>query len=327
MEFNLTQDHLISSWIGNVDKPLVSILCDTFNHENYIEQAILGFLSQKTNFPIEIIIHDDASTDETVKIIKEYENKFPLIIKPIYQKENKYSNKNFSIWSDFTFPKAKGEFIALCEGDDYWTDELKIQKQVDYLKLHNNLSIVWTDYVLLEGNTFSKNEFSSKLPKELFIDFNNLFNPYCTLTLTSLFRKSAVNIKDYKKLEYCKDNSLYALALQNGNGTFLNFESAVHRKHPGGVYSLRPAFFQRYSSYLNVKEIFEKILDAKTKNIKFVVDTLLKEAAFEALKLYVNNEKLNSQHRIAIKNYLLSVRFKMKYRFLKQLILKKLISK
>ncbi len=323
MEVNLSQNDVFSSWIGSRDKPLVSILCDTFNHESFIEQAILGFLSQKTNFPFEIIIHDDASTDKTAEIIKKYESRFPLIIKPIYQKKNKFSDKNFCIWSDFTFPNAKGDFIALCEGDDYWTDELKIQKQFDFLNKNSDLAIVWTDYILLDGNTFFKNEFSSNLPKEFFIDYDNLFNPYCTLTLTSFFRKSAINIDDYKKLKFSKDNSLYALILQNGNGAFLNFESAVHRKHIGGIYSLKPAFFQRYSSYLNVREIYEKILKAKTKNIKFVVDTLLKESAFEALNLYIKNEKLNSEHRFVIKKYLLNVRFKMKYRFLKRFILKK----
>ena len=130
MEVNLSQNDVFSSWIGSRDKPLVSILCDTFNHESFIEQAILGFLSQKTNFPFEIIIHDDASTDKTAEIIKKYESRFPLIIKPIYQKVNKFSDKNFCIWSDFTFPNAKGDFIALCEGDDYWTDEFKFKNSL-----------------------------------------------------------------------------------------------------------------------------------------------------------------------------------------------------
>lgn len=112
--------------------PLVSICCITYNHEGYIRDAIEGFLMQETDFAFEVLIHDDASTDGTADIIREYEEKYPEIIKPIYQTENQYSqgldpSKN-------NYVRAKGEYIALCEGDDYWIDRKKLQKQVDALK-------------------------------------------------------------------------------------------------------------------------------------------------------------------------------------------------
>ena len=88
---------------------------------------------QKTNFPIEILIHDDASTDGTADIIREYEAQYPDIIKPIYQTENQYS-KGINPGFEFLFPRARGKYIALCEGDDYWTDTLKLQKQVEFLE-------------------------------------------------------------------------------------------------------------------------------------------------------------------------------------------------
>ena len=115
-------------------KTLVSVCCIVYNHEAYIKDAIEGFLMQKTTFPFEIIIHDDASTDRTANIVREYEKKYPSIISPIYQKENQYSQgvKCSSIaWS-----RAKGEYVAFCEGDDYWTDPLKLQIQMEELYKH-----------------------------------------------------------------------------------------------------------------------------------------------------------------------------------------------
>lgn len=113
---------------------MVSICCITYNQENYIKDAIEGFLSQKTNFKYEVIIHDDASSDNTAKIIEEYVQKYPGIIKPIYQKENQQSKGKRP--SFITYEKAQGKYIALCEGDDYWIDENKLQTQYDYMENH-----------------------------------------------------------------------------------------------------------------------------------------------------------------------------------------------
>jgi glycosyltransferase involved in cell wall biosynthesis len=118
---------------------LVSISCITYNHENYIADAIESFLMQKTNFLYEILIHDDASTDRTADIIREYERKYPDLIKPIYQTENQYS-KGVNI-DRFNNERARGKYIASCEGDDFWTDPYKLQKQVDYTEKHPECSM------------------------------------------------------------------------------------------------------------------------------------------------------------------------------------------
>ena len=112
----------------------LSVICLTYNHEKFIRQALDGFVMQKTNFPFEVIVHDDASTDETAKIIREYEIKYPELIKPIYQKENLWQ-KGIPT-KNYIYPKINGKYVALCEGDDYWTDPLKLQKQVDFLEAH-----------------------------------------------------------------------------------------------------------------------------------------------------------------------------------------------
>ena len=97
--------------------------------------AMEGFVNQKTNFEYEVLVHDDASTDNTAKIIREYVRKYPKLIKPIYQKENKYSC-GVSICNEYQIPRAQGKYIALCEGDDYWIDENKLQKQFEILEAH-----------------------------------------------------------------------------------------------------------------------------------------------------------------------------------------------
>lgn len=131
------------------DNILVSVVCDVYNHEPYLRQCFDGFVMQKTNFKFEVLVHDDASTDKSAEIIIEYTNKYPDIFKPIIQKENQYS-KGVGIWKTYQFPRVKGKYVAFCEGDDYWTDPLKLQSQVDCLEKDKTFSccfssVRWVD--------------------------------------------------------------------------------------------------------------------------------------------------------------------------------------
>lgn len=130
----------------------VSINCITYNQELYIAEAIESFLMQKTNFKFEILIHDDASTDRTAEIIKEYQKKYPNMIKPIFQKENKYS-KGIKVGYEYNVKRARGKYIALCEGDDYWTDPYKLQKQVDYMEKNPECTLCIHAANEVEGDT------------------------------------------------------------------------------------------------------------------------------------------------------------------------------
>lgn len=118
------------------DRPIiVSIWCLTYNHEKYIRQCLDGFVMQKTSFRFEAIVHDDASTDGTADIVREYAEKYPDIIKPIIETENQYSKKDGSL-ERIMEKSCTGKYVALCEGDDYWTDPMKLQKQVGWLEEH-----------------------------------------------------------------------------------------------------------------------------------------------------------------------------------------------
>lgn len=119
---------------------VVSIVCTVYNHEPYLRQCLDGFVMQKTDFKFEALVHDDASTDKSAAIIREYEEKYPDIIKPIYQTENQHS-KGVKISQTYLYPRAKGKYIAFCEGDDYWCDDQKLQAQVNFLEAHPECSI------------------------------------------------------------------------------------------------------------------------------------------------------------------------------------------
>ncbi len=118
---------------------LVSVYCLAYNHEMYIRDALEGFVKQKTTFRYEVIVHDDASEDKTPNIIKEYAEKYPDIFNIILQKENKYS-QGIGIGKNYIYPQIRGKYVAVCEGDDFWCDENKLQKQVDFLEKNLNYS-------------------------------------------------------------------------------------------------------------------------------------------------------------------------------------------
>ncbi len=143
--------------MSHSESPLVVIRCITYNHEPYIRDALEGFVMQKTNFPFVAIVHDDASTDGTANIIREYAEKYPDIIKPIYETENRYSKKDGSL--NRIMNKACEEtgagYVAYCEGDDYWTDSNKLQMQVDFLETHPDYSMCFHRVNVMNEDTKS----------------------------------------------------------------------------------------------------------------------------------------------------------------------------
>lgn len=114
--------------------PLVSVCCITYNHERFIGAALEGILMQRTRFPVEILIHDDASTDRTAQIIRAYEECHPWLFRPIYQSENQYSRKVKV--THLNYARARGRYVALCDGDDAWTDPHKLERQIAQMERH-----------------------------------------------------------------------------------------------------------------------------------------------------------------------------------------------
>ncbi len=268
---------------GKKTDMMVSVIMLTYNHEKFIKEALNGVLMQECDFDIELILVNDCSLDKTDEVIKDNlsGNNVPcnFIIKYTKHKVNKGANPNF-LWAT---QRASGKYIALCEGDDYWTDPLKLQKQVDFLEGNQEYSICWTKYKTLNqtnnNSVLEEPEWIDSVASDtnFSIDLDNIFTPYCTYTLTCMFRKGALDIDFFKKIQYAKDNTLYVLCLTNGKGMLLDFFGAVYRLHSGGVYSNASVFNQKYFSYLNIKEIIT-LPECNNKNIRTVNKYLLMDS-------------------------------------------------
>ncbi len=221
--------------------PLVSISCITYNHAPYIRQCFEGFLKQETDFLFEIVIHDDASTDGTKEIIEEYRDKYPYIFFPIIQKENQYSKGIRGFTAKYNFPRCRGKYIALCEGDDYWTDPNKLQKQIDFLEQNSEYVLTSHDAVIVNetGELIS----DSKLTENYKTDYDSteLKQSSFVLTLTMCFK----NIPIFKNMpnEFYKvdngDSFLISMLGQYGKHKFMStIQPAVYRIHANGVWSM-----------------------------------------------------------------------------------------
>lgn len=147
------------------EAPLVTIRCLTYNHEPYIRQCLEGFVMQRTTFRFEAVVHDDASTDGTASIIQEFAARYPDIIKPILETENQYSKKDGSLRRIMN-AQMRGKYIAFCEGDDYWIDPLKLQKQVDFLEANPDYGLCYTDFnIVYQGQRKTKYDVFKNYPK------------------------------------------------------------------------------------------------------------------------------------------------------------------
>ncbi len=272
-----TETEIMSAW-RSAGKPLVSVVCTTYNHEKYIEDAIRGFLIQESDFPFEVIIHDDASTDSTASIAREYAQKYPNIIKPIFQTENQYSQGKKCIIIAFSY--TTGEYIALCEGDDYWTDSKKLQTQIDKMKMYPGCSISFHPCLrgyVKEGNNYSKVIVSKKhannikifSPDELIIG-GGTFCPTPSLIMKNKIFKmipawfSTVPVGDY---------FIQILGSLGGGALYLPDVMCFHRKNAPGSWGQRvsnnPAYRANLlSARLNSLSAFN--LDTSGKYLKAI---------------------------------------------------------
>jgi glycosyltransferase involved in cell wall biosynthesis len=217
-----------------INVPLVSIASITYNHESYIRQCIEGFLMQKTTFPIEIIIHDDASTDNTAVILQEYTLKYPDLIFPIFQKKNQFS-QGINPGVKFVFPKCKGKYIAICEGDDYWTAPYKLQKQVDFLEGNVGYSICFHQVSVVTQNNIMR--------KYNNIEHDKTFNIYdltkgnFIATSSCVFRNRFSPVPEWMCKIKAGDWGLHMFNAQFGYIYFMNDCMSTYRIHDKGAWS------------------------------------------------------------------------------------------
>ncbi len=285
-----------------INKPLVSICTVAFNHQNYIEKMIQTILEQKTNFDYELLIHDDASSDATADIIKKYAIKYPNIIKPIFQKENQFS-QGIRPNIEHNIPRAEGKYLAFCDGDDYWCDPFKLQKQIDFLEANLEFS------GCAHNTRILKETLANQLEEEFVIN-NPQKNVYTIDDFTKgevyfhtsafLFRLNDENQKNYilNLLKQIRGDWFRSILFASfGPIKYLDEVMSVYRIHDKGIWSelsaqeqvmknldailkINKAFDYAYEE--NFMQLFARVfitsqIDKSIANLSKLFDSLSKE--------------------------------------------------
>jgi glycosyltransferase involved in cell wall biosynthesis len=226
--------------------PVVSILCHTYQHVNFIRDAVEGFLMQETTFPVEIIIRDDASSDGTAEIVRKYQEKFPKFIRTILHSENQFSKGKRALRETFSF--SRGEFIALCEGDDYWTVNNKLQKQIDFLRTQRDaVGVFHRGYAVDFKKKRIPYYWDSIIYEVSYKQEDCIFKLKSSYPTASLVLKKHVldqGYPDYFIKSPC-DFNLDIVLTEFGSLYFQNFEGSAYRQHQGGIWSSLSKFEQK----------------------------------------------------------------------------------
>jgi len=232
---------------------LVSIKCLVYNHEPFLRQCLDGFVMQKTNFRFEAIVHDDASTDDSASIIREYAEKYPDIIKPIFETENQYSKRDGSL-TRIIDAACTGKYIAFCEGDDFWTDPYKLQKQIDFLERHqeymmacNRVKLYSVSRKTYVGEIYCYDHDCQADLRDV-VNRSGLFIPTCSI----VYRKSLLD--DYP--EYCSrcvvgDYPLQIYAAVRGKVYYFNDVMSVYRYQNSNSWMSNQAWHSAQDDNLN----------------------------------------------------------------------------
>lgn len=269
------------------NKPLVSICCLVYNHEPYLRDCFEGFVKQKTSFPIEILVHDDASTDHSADIIREYTAKYPDLFKPIYQIENQYS-KGVKISFEYQYPRAQGKYIALCEGDDYWIDPNKLQRQFDQLEQNPSYAAVAENGIVLFTHSGEKKLFSNEPERD--VSLNELLIRRRFPTASVMYRKE---LNEYMaNYPFTVDTIMWGILSQHGLIHYSPIVSSVYRRGDG-VTEKNKIQWAYFSEKINIH--VNKIFKPNKKVTKIRAQTLyydLKKGLHEAQNKHLYSQSI-----------------------------------
>lgn len=226
-----SEHDLKAAWSGS--EPVASIICHTYNHAPYIRNTLNGFLAQQTTFPFEILIHDDASNDGTAEILKEYASRYPAIIRLILQETNQYALGYRP--GRVTIPSAKANYLAFCEGDDFWIDPNKLSKQVEFLRNNPEYVITYTNSIPFDESGILNTDFGGA-KRDLSADELKRSPPI--YTLTTCFR-SVLDIPPERYLASYGDLFMWSQLGFHGKGKYMpDIKPSMYRVHSGGVQSM-----------------------------------------------------------------------------------------
>ena len=222
---------------------MVSIICPTYNHAPFLRRTLDGFLAQSVNFDLEILVHDDASDDATIEILSEYANDRPDIFRPFFRKQN-LRNKGIALFEMYTrqlFPEAKGKYLAICEGDDYWTDPMKLQKQIDFLEGNPDFSICFHHAAIQQGDVIDneghhRNTGFALLERDQF-SLTDLLAGNFIQNCTVVYRNLHISYPVLFDNLLLPDWPLHLVHARYGKIKYLPDIMAVHRIHNKGLWN------------------------------------------------------------------------------------------
>ncbi|MDQ3100673.1 MAG: glycosyltransferase [Bacteroidota bacterium] len=245
-----------------MQKPVISILCTTYNHASFIKDALESFLAQRVSVPIEIIVHDDASTDGTQEIIQQYQQKYPELIRAILQQENQYRLGKGRVIRNL-YSAASGNYLALCEGDDHWIDPDKLQKQLDALEADPLAIGCFTDaynQIRDQRSRFMGGYASAPTGS---VDQKTIIRGQGIPTCTVMFRKIDLSsFYEIIKQTPVVDTILFTYLTNYGYLLYLPFISGVRVIHAGGMYSMQSAV-RKLDMYLRTLPFMDQLSDHK----------------------------------------------------------------
>lgn len=228
---NKNEKEIMKNWQGNLSKPIVSVCTITYNHEKYIAEAMDSFLMQETDFPFEIVIGEDCSMDGTREVIEKYIEQYPSIIKLIVSEKNLGMQEN----GKRTMKACTGKYIALCEGDDYWTDVRKLQIQKDFLEENKAYVICYTGVEAFDENGVIKN-YIGGATKDLSKEELQQATPINTLT--AMFKNLIGDFPPEFSISRYGDLFIWSILGNIGKGKYLcKIKPSRYRVHSGGVHS------------------------------------------------------------------------------------------
>ena len=233
-----SESSVIDTWLNAKEKPVVSFACVTYMHASYILDTLYGFVKQQTNFPFEIVCYDDCSSDGTREIIQAFASRYPKIVRTVFPKKNQRSLGIKPLF-DILIPLCRGRYIAACEGDDYWSDPQKIQKQADFLERHMEYSVtthsianIDSDGELLDLDwlpAFYRRDFTEQEVRTV----------WCSVQIQAMMFRNVIQEMPLEMKKAPTGDVFFSSIIGcHGKSKYLpDIKPSMYRQHNGGVFS------------------------------------------------------------------------------------------
>jgi len=290
-----TEAEIVSSWPAG-ESPLVTIVCTTFNHARYVAQAIAGFLAQKTRFPFDVLIHDDASTDGTREIVTAYASRYPRLIRTVLQTTNQHSLGVTS--AIVAIQAATAPLLAFCEGDDHWIDPSKLERQCEYLLAHPSTALVFHNALVHFESRPEHDEIFCELDKATFTLDDVILRDWFIPSQSMVFRRELLELPSWLHKVFGLDFAMHLFLASRGEVHYIDRVMGVYRVNDGSMTSGRPpAFF--HTAIIKTLCCFD--LHSGFKHEELIAERLRREQEL----IYIGHLRYRPRHvRLASADYL-----------------------